>query len=132
MATLWRDCIYTIANRGSLAKAAEHGRPSAFAEGKQWVTGRVLHQRAVAAGAGLPVLFADASDCSRLIYWGILKEVLVDDMGTKFTVDRVRKLKGRHQPQELVLCSTGKPIAEGFIRPYAICRTPAFVIDGAV
>ena len=30
-------------------------------------------------------------------------------------------------PQELVLRSSGKKIAPGFIRPYAICETPPFV-----
>ena len=37
------------------------------------------------------------------------------------------RLGGKHAPQELVLRSSGKKIAPGFIRPYAICETPPFV-----
>lgn len=37
-------------------------------------------------------------------------------------------LRPGHAPQELILDTTGKAIADGFIRSYAICRTPAFLI----
>jgi len=75
----------------------------------------------------MPVLFGDATNCSRLLYWGVLTDVQIHDGGTRFAVDCVRKLGGKHAPQELVLRSSGKKIAPGFIRPYAICETPAFV-----
>jgi hypothetical protein len=39
----------------------------------------------------------------------------------------MRKIKGRHSPQDLLLKSTGKAIAPNFIKPYAICRTPSFL-----
>lgn len=125
--SLSKQCIYTIVNAKALEKAAAHGRATSFSEKKQWVTGYTLLQKAAAANASMPVLFADAVDCSRLLYWGLLTKVQVQDTGTKFYVDRVRKLKGRHTPQELLLLSSGKHIAENFIRPYAICHTPSFI-----
>ena len=73
------------------------------------------------------VLLGDATDCSRLLYWGILTEIVISEEGTQFTVDRVRRLKARRSPQNLTLRKTGQRIAPGFIKPYAICRTPAFV-----
>jgi hypothetical protein len=72
-------------------------------------------------------LLGDATDCSRLEYWGLLAGVEIEDEATRFTIDRVRPLPGSHTPQELVLRSTGEHIAPNFISPYAICRTPEFL-----
>ena len=44
-------------------------------------------------------------------------------------MDRIRALPGDHSPQELILHSTRMHIAPNFIRPYAICLTPAFLKD---
>ncbi|HZW32975.1 MAG TPA: hypothetical protein VFF52_19830 [Isosphaeraceae bacterium] len=122
-------CIYTIVHTDLLAEAARKAEPTRFRESKAWVTGRQLWQQAQAAGVGFPVLFGDATDCSRLEYWGPLTGVEIEGEATRFTVDRVRPLQGAHNPQELVLRSTGEPIAPRFIRPYAICRTPAFLSE---
>jgi hypothetical protein len=75
----------------------------------------------------MPILFGAAEDCSRLIYWGVLTKIRRVSTGTEYTVERISKIKGSHSPQELVLKSTHKTIAPGFIRPYAICETPAFI-----
>jgi hypothetical protein len=122
------SCIYTIVSAKTLAKASARGGAATFTEKKAWVTGYDLWQKAVAQNLGMPILFADAADCSRLLCWGLLTRVQFDDRtSTNYTVDRVRKLSGRHSPQELLLRSTGKRIAPGFIRPYAICVTPSFL-----
>jgi hypothetical protein len=120
-------CIYTIVHINQLAKAAREGGPTTFPESRAWVTGQQLWQQARAAGLGFPVLFGDATDCSRLEYWGLLTGVEIKDKATSYIVDRVRPLPGSHTPQELVLRRTGEHIAPNFIRPYAICRTPAFL-----
>jgi hypothetical protein len=123
------DCVYTIVNTDLLAQAARQGIQTTFPQSKAWVTARQLWQRAQAVGVGLPVLLGDATDCSRLVYWGLLTRVEIEDGATRFTVHRVRPLPGSHTPQELVLRSTGQHIAPNFIRPYAICRTPAFLSE---
>jgi hypothetical protein len=123
-------CIYTIVSAKKLAKAATRGSVTSFTEKKAWVSGYNLWHKAEAEDLPMPILFADAADCSRLLYWALLTEIQFDGDATKYTVDRVRKLKGRHSPQELVLRSTRKQIARGFIRPYAICLTPSFLLEG--
>jgi hypothetical protein len=76
----------------------------------------------------MPVLFGDAArDCSRLLYWAVLTDVRLEGDGTHFAIKELRKIKGRHTTQELVLRKTGKTIAPRFIRPYAICVTPKFL-----
>jgi hypothetical protein len=120
-------CVYTIAHRDRLAEAARRGGPTTFEESRAWVTGRQLWKQAQAAGVSFPVLLGDATDCSRLEHWGLLTGVEIEGGATRFTVDRVRPLLRGHTPQELVLRSTGENIAPNFIRPYAICRTPAFL-----
>ena len=121
------SCIYTIVDAKKLAKASARSGPATFTEKKPWVTGHNLWQRAMSENLRMPVVFADANDCSRLLYWGMLSEIRFDGASTKYTVDRVRKLPGRHSPQELTLRSSGKKIAPNFIRPYAICVTPSFL-----
>jgi hypothetical protein len=88
--------------------------------------GRLAHllAKAKAADEVLPVVFADATDCSRLLYWGILTNIVIEGKNTRYSFKQTRKIKGRHSRQELLLKSTDKPIAPNFIRPYAICRTP--------
>lgn len=76
----------------------------------------------------MPILFGDSTNCSRLIYWGILLDMYVDDTGTEYTFGRLNKFGTGKKPQDLVLKSTGKNIAPNYIRPYAICRTPSFII----
>jgi hypothetical protein len=84
---------------------------------------------AQAANIGLAILFGDATDCSRLEYWGLLTHVEIEDAQTLYTADRIRRLPSLHTPQELVLRKTGNHIAANFIRSYAICNTPDFVAD---
>jgi hypothetical protein len=118
--------IYTIAHPSALADAVVMSQSTLFEEKKAWTTGCVLWNEAEAAGTAMPILFGDATDCSRLVYWGILANVVVENNTTQYSVERLREIKGRC-PQELELRTTGKRIAPNFIRPYAICRTPPFL-----
>ena len=73
------------------------------------------------------MLFGDSTKCSRLVYWGVVTAIDVGDSDTHYTVFPVRPLAPVRRTQDLVLVSSGEPIAEGYIRPYAICRTPNFL-----
>jgi hypothetical protein len=86
-----------------------------------------LWREAQEDGTGVPVVFADSTDCSRLLYWGVLTKVTLAGDTTRYAVDKLRRIPGRRRTQELTLRSTGEKIAPHFIRPYAICRTPEFV-----
>lgn len=110
-----------------LEAAHQSGKPTCFSESKRWVTGAKLLAAARKHGLRLPIVFADAADCSKLLCWGELHSVKVDDDGTEFVVVALRRLRGNHAPQDLTLLRSGRKIAPNFIRPYALCRTPAFL-----
>jgi hypothetical protein len=120
-------CIYTIKQSEELEQRAKNRQPATFTVRRSWATGERLWLEAVTAKKAMPVLLGDATDCSRLLYWGFLTDVRVDSDETSFSVDQVRPMKGKHSPQELILRSIGKRIKPKFIRPYAICRTPEFL-----
>ena len=125
-------CVYTIKEGKRLVQIAESGKKARFEERRSWVTARKLWQKAREAEQAMPLLLGDAADCSRLLFWGLLTDLRVAEGGTSFTVDRLRRLPGQHAPQELILRSRKKPIAPNFIRPYAICVTPAFVKNASL
>jgi hypothetical protein len=120
-------CVYTIASRDKLDPIALEQVPLVNSEARTWKSAAMMLAQATAAGLSLPLLLADAKDCSRLLYWGVLQALKLIDKRTEYTVDHLRPLPGRHSPQELILRSTGEYIAPGFIRPYAICVTPALL-----
>jgi hypothetical protein len=120
-------CVYTIVSRDKLDPIALDQAPLVNSEARTWKAADTMLNEARAAGQSLPLVLADAKDCSRLLYWGILQVLKLSDQRTEYTVDYLRSLPGRHSPQELVLRSTGEHIAPGFIRPYAICLTPPFL-----
>ena len=126
-APLSEFCIYTIAEPTRLAAIAAKGGKASFKEGKPWVTGHKLLAAAQRQQLRMPILFGDATDCRQLRHWGILTSVGIGPDGTRYAVDGLRPFTRRRSPQELVLRSTGERIAAGFIRPYAICRTPDFI-----
>jgi hypothetical protein len=125
--TFSQICIYTIAQRTKLAEAASRPMPAAFSETKPWVMGFRLWRQAKDNDIEMPIVFGDAVDCSKLIYWGILKDVIIDGKSTNYSVDRLQRVRGCRRPQDLRLRSTGAQIAAHFIRPYAICQTPEFL-----
>ena len=66
-----------------------------------------------------------SKDCSKLFGWAILDAIGRDGAGTRYRYSEWRPLVG--STQELVLLESGEPIKAGFIRPYALCRTPWFL-----
>lgn len=120
-------CVYTIVNGEVLDAVALDRSPLIHTERKNWATAASYLNDAKSRNELVPVLLGDARDCSKLLYWGLLTRVDVHETGTTYEVDRLRQLPPSHSPQELVLSSTGKNIAPGFIRPYALCQTPDFL-----
>lgn len=126
--TLSEFCIYTIKRPDEVAESVAKGRSVTYRERKPWVTGEKLWLEAEAAKLQMPVLIGDATDCSQLQYWGLLKNVrLENDTETLYTVENLKRLRRKHSPQELVLRSEGRKIKPRFIRSYAICITPNFL-----
>jgi len=125
--SLTKDCVYTIVEGSQLDRLFEDELEVHREERRPWVTAEKMFHDACAANKYLPVLFGDAAHCSRLLYWGLLTDVHLQNGATSFAVDRLRKIRGKHKTQELVLRSSQKKIAPNFIRPYAICMTPRFL-----
>jgi hypothetical protein len=120
-------CVYTIIDGKELVR--HRSQPFSDTQARLWVTAHKLWQQGTSANESMPIVLGDATDCSRLLYWGFLTDLQIDrrDATTTFAVDLLRKIKGTHSPQELRLRSSGKTIASNFIRPYAICLTPQFI-----
>lgn len=128
-----RACVYTIALPERILEASRRKTP--LHEAKRWIAAREHHQRLGAAareGAAqkLAILFADSRDCSKLIGWSVLESLVVRPTGTDYMIGKVWGL-GRHTPQELMVLSTKRSIAEGHIRPYVVCEPPAFLLREA-
>lgn len=125
---LSKQAVYTIAHPETLRQLydEENGYGS-LPEGKRWTTAVSLWHDAQICDETLPIVFADATDCSRLIYWARVSSINVEDDGTRYSFSGLKKIPGSHSPQELVLTHTGAHIAPGFIRPYALVRTPKFL-----
>jgi hypothetical protein len=119
--------VYTILRPERLDQIAKSTKPTSLRETKRWVAAKGLFDEAHERGDEMAVLYADAAvDCSKLLYWGKIGSMEVDDGGTTYSVTDLVAISGR-RTQELVLRSTEKQIAENFIRPYAVVRTPSFL-----
>jgi hypothetical protein len=128
MNELAESCVYTILHPDKLATASALRGPSTFVVGQRMVRAGTMLDEARSAGRDVAVLFGDARHCTRLVYWACLTAIDVGEADTHYTVFPVCPLVSRRTTQHLVLESTGLQIAKGFIRPYAICRTPRFLI----
>jgi hypothetical protein len=117
-------CVYTIAIPERLLEASKSQMP--LHERKRWVGAAEHLRNAKNAGRELPIVFADARDCSKLIAWSVLRSVAVGPKETHYTIGQLWAVH-RSSPQDLRLLSSKKHIAEGFIRPYALCQTPDFL-----
>jgi hypothetical protein len=123
------SAVYTIASPERLFAAAD-GADFLF-EGKRWVKAVELRAAASEVGEHVAILFADSRDCSRLIAWTVLVDVVVGALGTNYRIGPLHQVP-RSTPQQLVVLTTGRRIADGFIRPYVLCQTPSFLFAEAM
>jgi hypothetical protein len=130
VSTFANYAIYTILHRDTLNRIAESGKMTPLYEKKRWVTGAELFEKAHRQGREMAILYADATHCSRLLYWGRVEAIEVSSNGTRYTVADLTPLS-RRKTQELVLLSTNRRVAKGFIRPYAIVQTPSYIANRA-
>lgn len=122
--------VYTIAHPDDLLQIHQgESGTGTRTEQKRWTTAEKLLRAAEKSGERLAVLFADATNCRRLLYAARLDQIVIDGNETKYQFSGLVPLAEPHKPQELTLCSTGEKIAPGFIRPYAIVERPKFLPD---
>lgn len=124
--------IYTIVQSERLKAMYRAGRIARFEEGTRWVSAAKHLAQAKATDRILPIVFAPAEETWELIFRGIIKSIspIVDpiDKRTRIVVTDLKPFRPpRPQKTDLVVISTGRHIPQGYIWPYALCRTPDFV-----
>lgn len=124
-------CVYTRVRRELLDQKARDGSSLVYEAKRAWPGAEKLLLQAQRDSTVLPILLANAANRAVLLYYGALTEIAISESVTKYTVDRLRRIPGRHTPQELVLLSTGEHISSGYIRPYALCARPVFVSNSS-
>jgi hypothetical protein len=121
-------CIYTIKHSNELRASYARGGRDTYTEKKQWTTAGRLLADAKRADQRLPVVFAPAEGTSHLFAWGLLDSIRTINDSTEYAFSDLRVFN--HRPAKSTLRKRdGEPLGEGFIRPYAICVTPAYLHD---
>lgn len=127
MPGLHATTVYTIIDPRRLHAADRGTRPSKpLSEGRRWKAGQQALEEARENGRDLAIVFADARDTSRLIFTAVLHSIEFLGGSTRFTFTRLTPLHDRTKT-ELRLASTGEVLSAGYIRPYAMVRTPRFL-----
>ncbi len=121
------QCVYTIAHPDKLDDLVGQKGSHVLPSGRLWVAARELLHETLLTKQRVPIIFGDATDCSRIVYAGLLDDVTVNDDDTDFMVSHLRPIRSGRRPQDLTLQSTGRRIKPGFIKSYAICNTPDFL-----
>jgi hypothetical protein len=124
---LYEFCVSTIVERRKLEDFALKGSGK-FTEARKWTTGKKLFDTANYVQQKMPVILSDAAyNCEHLQLWGIIRELILGEGGTTIHLTDIQRVRGYHRRTELIRRKNDQRIAEHFIRPYAICRTPSFL-----
>jgi hypothetical protein len=127
MSPLFHSAIYVNASSERLRAASRGGEPSAvITEKKRWVTGYNLFLQARDRGEELPLIFAQYAP---LTFWAVARDITIGESTTDYQFAHLTPLQGRRR-SDLVVASTSAPLADEFIRSYAIVRTPDFLSRG--
>ena len=129
----WSEaCVYTMRHSDELRACMAAGGTREWVENKRWVRGRELFDKARAAGDSMPIVFSAAERDSGLIFSGRLTaiELSDDETGggtTRYSVADLAPIDPSQPLSNLTVMSTGRPLPDDHIRPYAICLTPDFL-----
>lgn len=129
MRALSAYCIHTFRHSEDLRRQAASGGQHMLRERKAWVTGRGLWTKAEGSGEQMALLFSAADVGMGIIYWAVIDAITIDDK-TRVTECRYSQLQPvtpARKLSTLQLRSSGRPVSDDLIRPYAICHTPTFL-----
>jgi hypothetical protein len=129
MGNLSSFCVYTMRHSAELHAQVKTSGAYVLTEGKAWTTGHVLWDQARRSGELMPIIFSAAEDDTGLIYWATIDDITIDEDSriTTCTYSSLKPITPARPKSLLRLRSTGQLLSEDFIRPYAICHTPAFL-----
>lgn len=121
-------CIYTIKHSNDLRATITKGGRDTYTERKNWARAKQLLDSAKRAGQRLPILFAPAEETFHLFAWALLDEVVPGET-TTYSFSELRLFTEQLLKTTLLKARDGEPLAEWFIRPYAICHTPSYLAE---
>jgi hypothetical protein len=124
-------CIYTIKHSNDLRATLARGGSDTYTEQRNWVKGRQLLDEAKRTGRRLPIIFAPAEGTFRLFGWALLEDI-VPGASTTYSFSNLQQFNRRPLKSTLRKASDGEPLERWFVRPYAICRTPARLANAVV
>lgn len=123
-------CVYTIRHQKDLDEAYRAGGSGGFTENKVWKTGHRLYLETQRDGQRMPVIFACAAETDKLLYYATLSDLTIDEANstTSYRFTDLEPIKGDLPLSTLKLKSTNRPLSDNYIRPYAVCHTPSFIV----
>ena len=124
---LFRTCIYTTIAPEKLEKAARLRGATTFVVGQRMVKAKKHFMEAKNLGIEMGILFSDSRCCRNLLYFSRVVSISVQGKNTHIGVSNLRRLGKNRHTWELVKDSDGKKVSRGFIRPYAVVKTPGYV-----
>lgn len=119
-------CVYTMRHTRELEECARSGGHVIWRESRAWKTGREIVENRPGEET-VPIIFSAAERDSGLIYYAQLESVTIDDEGTKYEIVGLQALSEARPLSALTVVSSGEPLPDTHIRPYAICYTPEFL-----
>ena len=120
--------VYTIRSASKLRDISARGGIGQFSEHKKWVAARGLFEQVTKAGARLPIIFADAGNAfDSLIYYAFISDLSMDQSTTTYSFEGLRHIDSKLPKSSLRLRSTGAPLSDDYIRPYAIVHRPDYI-----
>ena len=124
--------IYTIRHSRQLAEIFASGGTGQHTEKKRWTSAQGILDAAKRSGQRLPVIFAAAETIDGLLYSAIVTDLHIEDRGpfdasTTITFTDMKRIAGKPPLSSLRLKSSGQPLSDSYIRPYAICHTPDYL-----
>jgi hypothetical protein len=78
----------------------------------------------------MPLIFSAAESDRGLIYWAFIDDIAVDEGRTTCRYSSLQSIREKKGLSTLRLKSSGRPMSDDYIRPYAICHTPHFIASG--
>lgn len=113
---------------GKLDEIHKSGGTDELTEGKPWTNAKQLLAQAQRDELWLPIIFAAAENTNeKLMYYAEITNIKLRRKTTIYPFTRLTRIDGCFFKTQLTLESKKKHIRSTFIKPYAICRTPAFL-----
>jgi hypothetical protein len=109
------------------------GGRGTFTEGRKWKTVANWMQQVSPTGVQIPIIFGAAEDWSGLVFHAVLKaiefdESIINKPKTIYTFSGLTPIQPHKKFSSLTLLKQRRPLSDTFIRPYALCLTPDFVM----